>query len=140
MSDTAPLKERLIEDVVFCARTLNGLATAYHELSLHFWRDFRTGKPHDVNDVERVLAPKILLMHTELSELTEAVRKDLHDSHLPQRKGEEVELADLLLRVFDYAAARRLDLSGALVEKMKYNLARADHTDAARAQPHGKKF
>lgn len=82
----------------------------------------------------------IALMHSELSEAMEADRKNLNDDKLPHRKGLEVELADLLLRVFDFAGYNGLDLSGALAEKFDYNLSRSDHKRENRALPNGKKY
>ena len=82
----------------------------------------------------------IALMHSELSECLEAIRKDLPDDKLPHRSGEEVELADLLIRVFDYAGAHGLDLEGAYQEKRAYNAQRADHKLSERAKQGGKKF
>jgi len=43
----------------------------------------------------------------------EGVRKDIPDDKLPHRPMEEVELADALIRIFDYAAAYDLDIQGA---------------------------
>lgn len=44
----------------------------------------------------------IALMHSELSEAVEGIRKDLQDDKLPHRKSEEVELADCLERMCHY--------------------------------------
>jgi NTP pyrophosphatase (non-canonical NTP hydrolase) len=82
----------------------------------------------------------IALMHSELSEALEGVRRDAMDSHLPHRKAVEVELADTVIRIFDYARAKNLDLAGAYFEKLAYNLKRADHKAAARGKKGGKKF
>ena len=100
-----------------------------------WWSDPVTGAPKDRNDGEM-----LALMHSEISEALEAVRKSTNDSHLLHRKGVEVELADLLIRVFDYAGARKLDLAGAMIEKLAYNAQRADHKPEARAAEGGKKF
>ena len=62
------------------------------------------------------------------------------DDHLPHRKAVEVELADALIRIFDYAGDNDFDLGGALIEKLEYNKKREDHTHAARLAPGGKKF
>lgn len=100
-----------------------------------WWNDPATGEPKDRNDGEM-----IALMHSELSEALEGVRKGTNDSHLPHRLSVEVELADTLIRIFDYAGARGLDLAGAVVEKLAYNTQRADHKLEARSVSGGKKF
>lgn len=100
-----------------------------------WWNDLATGEPKDRNDGEL-----IALMHSELSEALEGLRKDRNDDHLPHRKSVEVELADTLIRIFDYAGARNLDLAGAVIEKLAFNQRRADHKPAARLEADGKKF
>lgn len=82
----------------------------------------------------------IALIHSEISEALEGVRKNCPDDKLPHRKMEEVELADALIRIFDYAGAHNLDLGGALVEKMAYNRSRADHKPENRRKEGGKKI
>lgn len=81
-----------------------------------------------------------MLIVSEVSEAMEGERKDVMDTHLPHRKMAEVELADILIRVFDYAHAHGYDLDGAFAEKMQYNATRVDHSIEARQQPNGKKF
>lgn len=76
----------------------------------------------------------------EVGEGLEAYRKDKQDDHLPHRKGLEVELADAVIRIADLAGALGLDLGGAITEKLEYNLQRADHNLAVRAQVGGKRF
>lgn len=67
---------------------------------------------------------RIALIHSELSEMVEGIRKDAMDDKLPHRKQEEVELADTLIRMEDYAGTYGLDLGGAREEKETYNLSR----------------
>jgi NTP pyrophosphatase (non-canonical NTP hydrolase) len=100
-----------------------------------WWSDLKTGEPKDRNDGEM-----IALMHSELSEALEGIRKDKADDHLPHFKSVEVELADVLIRIFDYAGARGLNLDDAVVAKLAYNQQRADHKPEARAAEGGKKF
>lgn len=87
-----------------------------------------------------VFATKLALVHSEISEALEGGRKGKMDDHLPHRKAEEVELADALIRIFDLAGARGLDLEGAMLEKMAYNAQRADHKPENRAAAGGKKI
>lgn len=68
---------------------------------------------------------RIALIHSELSEMVEGIRKDAPDDKLPHRKMEEVELADVLIRMEDYAGTYGLDLGGARDEKEAYNFSRS---------------
>lgn len=99
-----------------------------------WWNDLHTGEPLARNKGELMM-----LMVTEIAEGYEGVRKDKMDDHLPNRPAEEVELADLIIRVLDYAGAYNLDVGGAMAEKLAYNANRADHKPENRAKPGGKK-
>lgn len=123
--------------VMFMGIGIDSATELCHDLAVRsgWWNDPKTGQPKDRNDGEM-----IALMHSELSEALEGLRKDRNDDHLPHRKQVEVELADTLIRIFDYAGARGLDLAGALVEKLAYNQRRADHKPENRALENGKKF
>ena len=114
---------------------LNMYAKQSHEDNIKWWRDLETGEP-----LQRNKAELICLMHSELSEALEGVRKNLQDEKLPHRKAEEVELADCLIRIFDYAGAFGLDLEGAYHEKRAYNKTREDHKVENRLREGGKKF
>lgn len=69
-------------------------------------------------------ASKIALMHSELSEALEGIRGDLMDDKLPHRKMVEVELADTIIRIMNYASHTGLDVAGAIIEKAAYNSTR----------------
>lgn len=120
-----------------CAPAINHLARVCHALSRDagWYTDVRTGEP-----LQRNIGEMLALNHSEVSEALEGYRKTLQDDHLPHRKMVEVELADVLIRVFDLAEYLQLDLGGALVEKLEYNQNRADHKLAARAAENGKRF
>lgn len=83
---------------------------------------------------------RIALIHSEVSEALEGLRKNLMDDHLPNRKMVEVELADTIIRIFDFAGYKGYDLGGALVEKLLYNQTRADHKIENRNKEGGKAF
>lgn len=54
------------------------------------------------HDKPRSLAQFICLFHSEVSEGTEGLRKNLLDSHLPKWPMVAVELADTIIRILDY--------------------------------------
>lgn len=82
----------------------------------------------------------IALMHSELSEALEGVRKNSNDDHLPHLKSEPVELADTAIRIGDYAGRFGFQLGDYAIVKMAYNIQRADHKPEARAAEGGKAF
>ena len=87
-----------------------------------------------------LVAQKLCLIHSEISEAMEGHRKGLQDDKLPHRPMLEVELADAAIRIFDLAGALNLDLGGAIAEKMAFNAQRADHKPEARAAAGGKAY
>lgn len=83
-----------------------------HNADQGFWESENTGE-------------KIALMHSELSEALEADRKNItSDDKIPDFTGVEAELADTIIRIFDFAGYHQLRLAEALVAKMRVNLER----------------
>ena len=114
---------------------LNDYAAVCHKANDKWWRDIHTGER-----IERNKGELLCLIHSEISEAMEGERKNLQDDKLPHRRMAEVELADALIRIFDYAGAFGYDLEGAYREKMAFNASRADHSHKARASAGGKSF
>jgi len=85
-------------------------------------------------------AQQISLMHSELSECLEGIRRDLQDKKLPHRKAEHVEIVDLLMRALDYCGEFDIDIDEIMSEKIEYNKTREDHKPENRDQVNGKKF
>lgn len=106
-------------------RFLNELAVECYQIAEQngFWE--MGGNP--VNKGE-----KIALMHSELSECLEAIRKPNPDKHLPHFSSEVVELADCIIRILDYCGRYNLPIEQAVYEKMEFN--------KTRPYKHGKVF
>lgn len=115
------------------------LVRACHDASkvAGWWNDLHTGEPLELTQ-ERV-GDKLMLIVTEIAEAKEGHRKNLKDDHLPTRPMIEVELADTIIRICDLAGALKLDLAGAVVDKLCYNASRPDHKLENRKAENGKK-
>lgn len=122
------------------AAEINSLVDVCHNAARKsgWWNDLKTNKSlrGDKKEVGRLL----MLMVSELAEAMEADRKNLMDDKLPHRCGLEVELADALIRICDFAGAYDLDLGGAVTEKLQFNASRADHKIENRLKSNGKKY
>ncbi len=75
----------------------------------------------------------IALIHSELSEALEGFRKgNPSDEHCPEFNSVEIELADAIIRIMDFAKAKGFRLAQAIVAKHNFNL--------NRPYKHGKRF
>lgn len=97
---------------------------------------------NDANGVslELNVGERIALMHSELSEALEAARKDLPSDHISGFSMLEEEMADTLIRIFDFSSAAGLHLHAAFLAKCHYNLTREDHSKETREGEAGKQF
>lgn len=92
------------------------------------------------HDSPRETGTLLMLIVSEVAEAMEGDRKGLMDDHLPHRSMLEVGLADACIRIFDLAGLKKLDLAGAITEKLEYNRSRADHKPENRQKEGGKKY
>ena len=99
-----------------------------------WWTDLSTGQPLVRNKGEM-----LMLIVTEVAEAMEGVRKNLQDDHLPEHKMETVEIADTLVRLFDYIGGHGLEIATAFTDKLEYNCVRQDHSVEHRQSANGKK-
>lgn len=127
-------KTPLPYDVQNIGLALNDLTLICRTYADKWWRR-ASGRKKNRNKGEM-----LMLMVSELAEAMEGERKDLMDTHLKHRKMVEVEFADAIIRLADYAGEYLMDIGGALFEKLAYNYKRKDHKAKARAGKHGKKF
>lgn len=116
------INQAIVENMFITA--LNSLVLKCHAqaVEMGWYTDLETGQRKVMNPGER-----IALMHSELSEMLEGVRKPGRSEHIKSFSAEEEEFVDLLIRAFDYAGDRNISVGHALIAKLNFNRNRADH-------------
>lgn len=130
----AQTDDTLIVKANYNARRINALAYAIHELNESWWRNT------DGTLKDRNVGELLMLMVSELAEGMEGDRKNLMDDKLPHRKMIEVELADCIIRILDFAGAANFDIQSTIIEKLRFNTTRQDHKLEQRQKPGGKTY
>lgn len=131
-----PARLDVVKRLLVLQDTCYGLAN-----NAGWWTDLETGE--DVRNwpkkhLDNWVSAKLMLIVTEVAEAMEGHRKALMDTHLKHRGMLEVELADAVIRIMDLAGGLNMDVAGAIVEKLAYNLSREDHQIEKRKAAGGK--
>lgn len=136
-------EETVAGDTDIIRTGLELLQAACHTASSNagWWRDPETDADLREGALGYMAFPtKAMLVVTEVSEAIEGHRCNKMDDKLPHRTMVECELADAFIRLMDLGGAYKLDLAGAIIEKMGYNLTRPDHQMSNRRKVGGKLY
>ena len=78
------------------------------------------------HETERPETEYVANIHREISELFDAIAKDdPPDKHCPEFNSSEIEMADVIIRLMDWAAQDGYRLAEAIVAKARYNQTRS---------------
>ena len=103
-SDISDLKEACGYPQKAPRPDLNDFAARCHAASKSWWHHPVTGEP-----IERNPRELLMLAISEIAEAMEGERKNLMDDHLHDRKMAEVEMADYVIRLADFAGGMKIE-------------------------------
>ena len=105
-------KQIQIEDAEVITEAFEILTEHIHEIAVeHGWWE-----------KDRNVGEAIALMHSELSEALEGDRHgDPPSEHIPRFSAVEEELADVVIRVLDFAKGFGYDIPAAVMAKVEFN-------------------
>ena len=87
--------------------------------------NFNINVDHGFEEEVYNVGEKIALMHSELSEALEYLRKDNGPSdHIPDFSGAEEEFADVIIRIMNTAQRLHLRVAEAMIAKQAFNAGR----------------
>lgn len=140
MAEVAEQDEKALKEQAFAQVVDEFVEGVYRDNEAKgFWKKYYQTReklqdtPELLEEYERTFkAQRIALMHSELSEGLEGIRKDLQDDKLPDVPMDQAELADTVIRIFDYAGRWNIPLGTVIARKLAYN--------RGREYMHGKKF
>lgn len=97
------------------SETINHFSSYVHEMAVSKgW----------YNDPQRDLE-RLCLIHSEVSEACEGVRHgNPPDEHCPDFSSVEIELADAMIRICDFAKFKGWNIGGAVASKVEFNSTR----------------
>lgn len=117
---------------------LNDLANICHQNAVKkgFYSTIETIKKSFVSDdlgeqlraetLAQIGLSRLMLITTEVAECAEGIRKPGKSEHCPELTKVEEEVADILIRLFDFAGYMKIDLDRAVEVKMAYNAKRTN--------------
>jgi NTP pyrophosphatase (non-canonical NTP hydrolase) len=133
-TQSTPMPTTIVEDyTAYETQVLDAMCQRIHEHNVEagWW---------DQMENSLVVPTKLALIMSEVVEALEGHRRGLMDDKLTDETMTGVELADVLIRVFDLCGFMNIKVGTLLAKKAAYNATRADHKPENRAKTGGKKY